>query len=807
MHINLKKDVLPHVICVAIFYLIVLFYFSPAVFDGKIIFQNDILQWEGGAKEILDIRADKGEEALWTNRMFGGMPSYLVSFEIAGDITNYLIKVLTLGLPHPINSIFFGMVAMYILLLSFKVRPEFSLIGAIAFAFNTFHIISIDAGHNAKIWAICLIPLILAGIHMAFNQKKLLGLALFTLGLMLQLKFNHLQITYYTVIIVFIYLIAVIYEYYKAKMIPEFGKVALILVLGTLIAVGGNISRFLSVYEYGKYSTRGAPNLETGTSSQAGLDKDYAFNWSQGKAETLTLLVPFFYGGGSAESLPENSNTEAALRANGVENAQIRGFINGAPTYWGDQPGTGGPIYGGAIMIFLFVLGIIYAQKSYRNAFVAITVLSLLLAWGKNLEWFNYAVFDYLPGYNKFRAVSMALSIALFSIPVLGALGLEGLFAENFDKKTIKNLVIALGSTAGFALLLALLAGTFGFRGAVDTNLPDWLVSAVQDDRKSFLRSSAFKSFFFIILSGGLIFAALKNKISAQIAGLGVAVLLTFDLWIINKRYLNDESFEYNPSEQFFTATPADKMILQDQGYFRVLNLGNPFNDARTSYFFNSVGGYHGAKMRRYQELIENVISPEMSSFIQKAQAGDFDFESLNALNMLNTKYIMAGQTENAVFENPLANGPAWFPGNIIGTNSNDEEIKLVAEINTLQEATVNTLEFGEVQAGAGTVILDHQSPNELKYEVNAEVGGLVVFSEIYYPVGWKATVNGQDAEIIRTNYLLRGIVVPAGKSTLEMKFEPASYYKTKGINVISQYLWLGLFLVSLVITFKEKKS
>ena len=807
MHINLKKDVLPHVICVAIFYLIVLFYFSPAVFDGKIIFQNDILQWEGGAKEILDIRADKGEEALWTNRMFGGMPSYLVSFEIAGDITNYLIKVLTLGLPHPINSIFFGMVAMYILLLSFKVRPEFSLIGAIAFAFNTFHIISIDAGHNAKIWAICLIPLILAGIHMAFNQKKLLGLALFTLGLMLQLKFNHLQITYYTVIIVFIYLIAVIYEYYKAKMIPEFGKVALILVLGTLIAVGGNISRFLSVYEYGKYSTRGAPNLETGTSSQAGLDKDYAFNWSQGKAETLTLLVPFFYGGGSAESLPENSNTEAALRANGVENAQIRGFINGAPTYWGDQPGTGGPIYGGAIMIFLFVLGIIYAQKSYRNAFVAITVLSLLLAWGKNLEWFNYAVFDYLPGYNKFRAVSMALSIALFSIPVLGALGLEGLFAENFDKKTIKNLVIALGSTAGFALLLALLAGTFGFRGAVDTNLPDWLVSAVQDDRKSFLRSSAFKSFFFIILSGGLIFAALKNKISAQIAGLGVAVLLTFDLWIINKRYLNDESFEYNPSEQFFTATPADKMILQDQGYFRVLNLGNPFNDARTSYFFNSVGGYHGAKMRRYQELIENVISPEMNSFIQKAQAGDFDFESLNALNMLNTKYIMAGQTENAVFENPLANGPAWFPGNIIGTNSNDEEIKLVAEINTLQEATVNTLEFGEVQAGAGTVILDHQSPNELKYEVNAEVGGLVVFSEIYYPVGWKATVNGQDAEIIRTNYLLRGIVVPAGKSTVEMKFEPAIYYTTKPMVVIFQYLAVLLFLGSIIITIRNSTS
>lgn len=807
MHINLKKDVLPHTLSVAIFYLIVLFYFSPATFDGKIIFQNDILQWEGGAKEIINHRAETGDEALWSNGMFGGMPAYLVSFEIAGDITNYFIKVLSLGLPHPINSIFFGMVAMYILLLSFKVRPEFSVIGAIAFAFNTFHIISIDAGHNSKIWAISLIPLIVAGIHLAFNQKKLLGLMLFTLGLMLQLRFNHLQITYYTVIIVFVYLMAVIYEKYKSRQLPDFGKVTLILILGTLIAVGGNVSRFISVYEYGKFSTRGAPNLETGMNAQAGLEKDYAFNWSQGKAETLTLLVPFFYGGGSGEALPKDSKTEAALRANGVDNAQISGFIQSAPTYWGDQPGTGGPIYGGAIMLFLFVLGLLYAQKSYRYAFLSITILSLLLAWGKNLEWFNYTVFDYLPGYNKFRAVSMALSIALFSIPVVGALGIEGLFSEKFEKKTLKNLAIALGSTAGIALLLAVFAGTLGFRGPVDVNLPDWLVSAVQDDRKDLLRSSAFKSFIFIILSGTLIFFALKNKISIQLAALGIMILLTLDLWMINKRYLNYDSFQVNPAQQFFAATPADKLILQDTGYFRVLNLANPFNEARTSYFFNSIGGYHGAKMRRYQEMIENVISPEMNQFIQKAQEGNFDYKSLKAMNMLNTKYIVAGQTENAVFKNPLANGAAWFPSKIIETNSNDEEIKLISEINTKLEATINAQEFKNINAGSGTIRLEQQSPNQLRYEVSAEDAGLVVFSEIYYPLGWRATINGQEAEIIRTNYLLRGIDVPAGQSTIEMKFEPESYYKTKGFNVISQYLWLGLFLVSLFFTFKPEKS
>ncbi len=806
MQLNLKKDLLPHLISIAVFYLITLFYFSPAVFDGKIIFQNDILQWEGGAKEILDHRAQTGEEALWSNSMFGGMPAYLLSFEISGDITNYITKVLTLGLPHPINSLFFGMVAMYILLLSFKVRPEFATIGGVAFSFNTFHVISIDAGHNAKIWAICLIPLILAGIHMAFQQKKLLGLGIFILGLLLQLKFNHIQITYYTVIIVFIYLIAVVFEHAKSKNLKEFSKVAVILLLGAFIAVGGNISRFLSVYEYGQYSTRGPSNLNTTTDGAKGLDKDYAFNWSQGKAETLTLLVPYFYGGGSSEALGKDSNTENALRSNGVDNAQIRGFIQGAPTYWGDQPGTGGPIYGGAIMIFLFVIGLIYAPKGFRNAFLAMTLISLLLAWGKNLEWFNYFLFDYLPGYNKFRAVSMALCIALFSIPVLGILGLEELFSKPVDKKTFKNLGIALGSTAGLALIFALIAGIFGFRAPVDANLPDWLIGAIQDDRKALLRSSAFKSFIFILLSAALIWAALKDKISVQLAGLSIAAILTLDLWLINKRYLNADAFEYNPSEQFFAATPADKKILQDEDYFRVLNLGNPFNDARTSYHFNSIGGYHGAKMRRYQEMIENVINPEISQFIQKAQAGDFDFESLHALNMLNTKYIMAGQNENAVFENPLANGYAWMPEFIRPVKSNNEEIMLIPEINTLMEATVNTEEFGDITAGEGSVYLRHQSPNIMRYEVDANKGGLVVFSEIYYPAGWKAFIDGQEAPIIRTNYLLRGIVVPTGQSNIEMRFEPDSYYKTKSINVAAQYIWLLLFAVGIFVEIKNKK-
>jgi hypothetical protein len=455
-------------------------------------------------------------------------------------------------------------------------------------------------------------------------------------------------------------------------------------------------------------------------------------------------------------------------------------------------------------MVFFFVLGLLFAPNKEKYIFLAITILSIVLAWGKNLEWFNYSVFDFLPGYNKFRAVTMGLSMALCAIPVLGSLGLEHLFRLSDQKVPIKKLMIALGSTAGLALLFAVFAGMFSFRGLVDANFPDWLAEALQEDRKSIMRSSAFKSFIFIILSAGLVWAALKNKISTQLAGLAIAVILVVDLWMINKRYLNEEAFQYSPKEQFFAKSPADIRILADKDYFRVLNLENPFNDARTSYYFNSIGGYHGAKMKRYQEMIENVISPEMQSFIQKAQEGDFDWQGLNSLNMLNTKYIMAGKAENAVFQNPESNGYAWFPSAIQKVITDEEEINLVATMDTKSMATINEAEFGTVPAGAGTVLLSQRSPNKLTYSIDAAKGGLVVFSEIYYPVGWKAFVNGAETNIIRANYLLRGIVVPDGQSEVQMRFEPSSYYDTKLWVVVFQYLITLLLIGSIGFTFYQ---
>lgn len=806
MHIDFRKEILPHLIGIISFYIIVVIYFSPIVFDGKMMFQNDILQWEGSAKEILDHREATGGEALWTNRMFGGMPAYLISTEFPGDITNFVIKVLTLGLPHPINSLFFGMIGMYILLLSFKIRPEISVAGAWAFAFNTFHIISLEAGHNAKIWAICLIPLILAGIHMVFTQKSIIGVAVFAFALMLQLKFNHLQITYYTLLIVIIYGIGQLVGFAKAKQLPIFGRAVGILLLGALLAIGANAGRLYTIYEYGNYSIRGTATLSEDGRADDGLGRDYAFHWSQGKLESLTFLIPHFYGGASREDLGDASKTEETLRQQGVPSSQIRDFVRNAPTYWGDQPGTGGPIYGGAIMIFLFMIGLIFAPLRYKSIFLGITILSFMLAWGKNLAWFNYTVFDILPGYNKFRAVSMALSMALFSIPVLGALGLEKLILSVVNNpKTQKSMGIAFALTGGLALLFAVFPGIFNFRAPVDEQLPDFLRESIRADRRNMLRFDAWRSFIFIGLSAGLIYAYLKNKIVSGYMAIGVAILVLADIWFVNRRYLDNNSFVDSPRAQFFAPTPADQRIMSDNDYFRVLNLDNPFNEARTSYRFNSIGGYHGAKMRRYQDLTERVLSGEISRFIRAAQEGTFDFSNLDGLNMLNTRYFYIGTAENQVFRNDYAMGEGWFPTSIIGVSNNEEEIEMINKRDISTSATLNTFEFNPVSTGVGEVQITNYLPNELTYAVEASQGGLAVFSEIYYPIGWKAYINGEVSDILRVNYLLRGLVVPEGSSEVIFRFEPDAYYNTTTIMVIFQYLIALLIIGGVILNIKSK--
>ena len=799
MKLQFQKDILPHLIGVLLFYLIVVLYFSPMVFDGKIIFQSDILQWEGSSKEVLDHRAATGEQALWTNRMFGGMPTYFISLEFAGDITNQLISVLTIGLPHPINGLFFGMLGMYLLLLSFGVRPIFSIAGAIAFSFNTYNLLSLEAGHNAKIWAVCLIPLILTGIHLAFERKRILGAALLALGLLLQLKFNHLQITYYTLIISVIYVgVRFVFDW-KKEGIAGLSKTIGFLAIGAVLAVGGNLGRLATALEYSPYSTRGKATLET---SKSGLDKDYAFGWSNGILETLTLIVPDFYGGGSNTPLPKDSASEKALRAQGLDPAQINGFIQGAPTYWGDQPFTGGPIYGSVILVFLAILGIWAAPKESLITFGSIIVLSLMLSWGKNLAWFNYLLFDILPGYNKFRAVSMALGMTLFAVPVLGMIALERLTKT----KALKPLLISGGIVAGLTLILAVAGGAFfRFEGAADSSFPDWLVTAMKTDRKDMLASSAWKSFSFVALSIGLIYFYLKGKISEFVLGVGLITLITLDVWTINRRYLNSESFQTNPSRQFFAETAAEKSIAADKGYYRVLPLTEGLTQgARTSYRFNSLGGYHGAKLRRYQDLVDNRLQFELQEFVKKAQEGTFDWQSIGTINMLNTKYLIAGNEANGVFENPEANGPAWVPLEIIAVSSNQNEMDQLAKIDTKTQATLNTQEFGSVQAGLGQINLVSNTSDKLNYKAEMSKGGLVVFSEIHYPEGWTARIDGKEAAILRVNYLLRGLEIPQGSHEIVFTFAPSSFYSTKTPTVIFQYLIALALVGGIFITYKK---
>ncbi len=798
MALDFKKDLLPHLLGIILFYCLVVVYFAPVVFQDQIIMQGDILKWEGSARQALDYREANGEEILWTNSTFGGMPAYFISLEFAGDITNAFISVVTLGLPHPVSGLFFGMVSMYILLLSFKVRPIFAMTGSVAFAFSTYNLLSLAAGHNAKIWAVCLIPIILSGIHLAFDKKYILGAALLAIGLLLQLKFNHLQITYYTLIISVIYvLVRLIFDWKKEGFAP-LAKALGFLVIGALLAVGGNIGRLATALEYSPYSTRGNATLE---STASGLNRDYAFSWSNGKLETLTLLIPDFYGGGSSTPLGENSESERALRSNGLDPQQINGFVQGAPTYWGDQPFTGGPIYGGAILVFLAILGIWSAPKETLYTFGAIIIFSLLLSWGKNLSWFNYLLFDIMPGYNKFRAVSMALGMTLFAIPVLGMISLERVFS----KKDFKALFTAGTVVGGLLVLIAIGAGMFRFEGAADGNLPDWLVDSLRKDRKSMLQASAWRSLGFVVAVAALIYFGLKQKISDLVLGAGILALVTIDLWTINRDYLNESSFQSNPAGSYFAETPADQRVKSDESYFRVLDLRESLTQSgKANYRFNSLGGYHGAKLRRYQDLLDNRLEPELNAFITLAQEGEFNFDDIQTINMLNTKYFIAGTEANAVVENPNANGPAWIPSELIGVSSNQEEIDRLAELDTKTQVTVNQEEFGSLPIGSGTISHVSGKDNNLTYQAEMNEEGLAVFSEIHYPKGWVATIDGNETEIVRVNYLLRGLVIPQGSHEVVFDFQPSTYTATKLPMIIFQYLILAGLIAGIYLTYSK---
>jgi len=790
--INFKK-LSPHLIVMLLFVGISFTYFSP-VLEGKRLDTPDIKNHKGMSKEVVDFRETTGEEALWTNSMFSGMPAYQISTKSNANLIQYVVKTISLGMPRPANLLFLYLLGFYILLLSLKVDYRLSAVGAIAFAFSSYFFIIIQAGHMTKAHAIAYVPMVVAAVLYTYRRKMLLGGVLTALTVALELYANHLQITYYLVLILLLVGLVQFIKDLKANNLVDFTKRSGILIVAALLASGTSLTRLSTTMEYGKESTRGKSeltnNLENKTS---GLDKDYATSWSYGITESFTLLIPNFHGGSSQGALTTDSETYQAIKR--APNA--RQLIKQLPLYWGEQPFTSGPTYAGSIVIFLFVLGLFFVKSEMRTWLILATIMSIMLAWGKNFMSLTDLFLDYFPGYNKFRAVSMILVIAEFTLPLLGFVALNKFLItnESIDEKK-KPLQLAFYIVGGLTLLFALIPSLFfDFVGGQDANLEKngWPVDALQSDRAGLLGADAWRSFIFISLSFGTLWLFLKNKLKSQYVILIVGVLVLADMWTVNKRYLNDDHFVRKSKVEIpYQPTQANLQILKDKDLnFRVFNQSvNTFNDASTSYFHKSIGGYHGAKLKRYQELIEQHISQGNPAVI----------------NMLNTKYVI--NKKGQVQQNPGTMGNAWFVNNVNIVANADAEIAALKELDVRNTAVVDERFKAQLITNLSnenaSISLTNYKPNYLEYKSNSTNDGIVIFSEIYYAKGWNAYVNGVLKPHFRANYVLRGLQIPAGNNIIEFKFEPSTYKTGETVSLASSII---LLLLLAFVSFKELKS
>ena len=799
------KKLSPHLIVILLFVGISFAYFSP-VLQGKRLDMPDIKHWKGMSKEVTDFRNTTGEEALWTNAMFSGMPAYQISTKSNANLIQYVVKAISLGIPRPANLLFLYLLGFYLLLLSLKVDYRLSAVGAIAFAFSSYFFIIIMAGHMTKAHAIAYVPMVVAAVLYTYRGRMLLGGVLTALTVALELYANHLQITYYLVLVLILIGVVQFVKDLKANNLTSFAKRSGVLVLAALLASGTAVTRLSTTMEYGTESTRGKSELTTDLDNKtSGLDKDYATDWSYGIAESFTLLIPNFYGGSSSNSvltLEDESETLDFLKR--FKNKQLANALANykSSSYWGDQPFTSGPTYAGSIVIFLFVLGLFFVKSEIRIWLILATIMSLLLAWGKNFMPLTDLFLDYFPGYNKFRAVSMILVIAEFTIPVLGFVALNKfLTTDASDHEKKKPLLLAFYIVGGLSLLFTLMPSLFfNFLSEKDLTplqqgikTPNGFLDGLASDRAGLLSADALRSFIFIALTFGTLWMFLKNKLKSQYVILIVGVLVLADMWTVNKRYLNDDNFARKRKVEIpYQATAADQQILRDTDpNFRVFNQSvSTFNDASTSYFHKSIGGYHGAKLKRYQELIENHIAKG----------------NMAVLNMLNTKYFITpkGQAQ----QNPGTMGNAWFVNEINLVANADAEIASLNGFNQANTAIVD-VRFSEQMIdgldNVGTSItLTEYKPNYLKYNSTSSKNGIAIFSEIYYDKGWNAYVDGELKPHFRANYVLRGMQIPAGNHVVEFKFEPAVYHVSERIALASSII---LLLLLAFVSVKELKD
>ncbi len=801
------KSLLPHFLVLLSFMALSLMYMQPLL-EGKELMQSDIVQFKGMSQEIVEFREETGEEPLWTNSMFGGMPAYQISVLYPNNWSKKLLDICNLGLPRPANYLFLLMAGAYFLFIVLGMGWRYALVGAFGVAFASYSVIVIEAGHNSKVHAMAFMAPVLGSILLAYRGKYLLGAALTALFLSLQIATNHLQITYYLLLIVLLLGFVKLIEAIKEKQLPNFAKATGILIIGALVAIGPNISALWTTADYGSETMRGKSELTTMQES-SGLDKEYATRWSYGVVESFTILVPNFMGGGSSGSLTEESSVYDALTENRIPKPQARDIISNMPLYFGTQPFTSGPVYLGAIICLLAVLGLLLSKGMDRWWLLAAFVLSLVLSWGHNFALVTDFFFDYVPGYNKFRAVSMTLVIAQVVLPVLAVFGLKAVL-ELQNKELLKhNLGIAFGIVGGLCLLFALIPTLFSdFTSTNDAQLlksgyPDWLVNALVEDRESIFRSDALRSLVLVSLASGLLFLSGMGKLKTQIAGLAIAVLVLADLWQVDKRYLqNDDFVSARQGKAAFAPSPADQQILADTDpNFRVLNLTvSTFNDASTSYHHKSIGGYHGAKLKRYQELIDSCISRN----------------NMQVLNMLNTKYvIMRGEQGPQVRPNPLALGNAWFVSKYIVVQNADEELAALnmPDFEARTTAIIDKrysdqlLNFHVQLDSNASIALTDYKPNYLKYSSKANGKSLAVFSEIYFENGWNTYVDGELKPHFRANYVLRGMTLPQGEHTIEFKFEPKVYATGEQYSLLGSVFLIVFVGGGMFFGLREKKA
>lgn len=835
---SLVKMLLPHIIAVVAFLFITMAYFSPML-QGKVLSQHDVTQYQGSAKEISDYYYNEGKTSAWTGSMFSGMPAYQIG--VHGGSPNFLdyleAPVKALG-NTTAGPVFAGMLMAYILFCLMGFSPAVAILGAVAYSLSSYNIVILNAGHVTKAWALAYMPLIVAGFMSLFKNKILLGSVLVGLGLALQIKSNHLQVTYYTGLLSVILFITYAVEVLSKKNYKSFLMSCGAMIIAVALAVLANLGNIYGNMEMARESTRGKSELTSPKSESekqsTGLDKDYAFGWSYGKAETFTFLVPNLYGG---ESKPYDKDAQSIKVLtqkvqSGEIPAEFANQVSRIPQYWGDQPFTQGTVYLGAIVCFLFLLGMIIIRSNVKWGLLVATIFFILLAWGKNLEWFNDWFFYHFPLYSKFRAVSTALVVPALTIVMVAVWGIKEFFSGEIDKKKLKKaLYISLGVVGGLCLILWIAPGAFfNFTSGADAQwkaqVPEWYYNALLTDRQDLMSSDALRSLVFVLLGGAILCFFLRTKVDTKkmtiYGSLGLAVLVLIDLWGIDKRYLNENNFVAKSTYKTETFSPsvADQAILKDQHpSYRVLNLNNPFAETTTSYYHKSIGGYHAAKLKRYQELIDNRLDGEVNQIIGTFSSQNIDtimasFNKTKALNMLNAKYVIY-HPEQPPLVNPNAMGNAWFVNEYKLVNNADEEI---AAINTLDPHTTAVVDkrFESELSGlkitpdsTATIELVSYKPDALTYKTKAVSEQLAVLSEIYFSNGWQAYVDGKEVSHFRADWTLRAMRVPAGEHEIVFKFEPQGYYNSRHVATASSavlvFLLIGIIIRPFVLKRKEK--